>query len=598
MSGIRDGIRGFLATLLVAGFALGTLSASVVASPGLTELVSINTDGTQGNDISGRFAGPAISADGQVVAFDSIASTLVSGDSNQEADVFVHDRASNTTERVSISTAGGQGNDFSSRPTLDGTGKLVAFDSGASTLVSGDTNQQLDVFVHDRSANTTTRISVTSDEAQGDGSSNSPSFSDDGRYVSFVSTSALVPTDENGTNDIYVRDLVAGTTEIVSVSSAGEEGDSSSTAASISAAGRWVAFSSFATNLVPGDTNGHFDVFIHDRDTGVTELVSVSSNEEQGDAQSSTPSVSADGQMVAFWSSATNLVPEDDNETSDAFVRNRTTGTTELVSVSSDEEQSDGNTPEPGVRGFTASGPDITPDGRFVAFFSSATNLVPGDTNTCPLFFSTPGTCPDVFIRDLIAGTTARVNVAADGTQANDRSADGVISDDGLTVAFFSAANNLVPVDTNTCPLFTAFPGNCPDIFVHELDGNGGGGDADLAVTKTDLRDPLRAGRRLTYLVEVENNGPGSASEVTVTDDLPAGVTFLSATSTSGSCTHQAGHVVCDLGVIGSGAGADIRINVRPREPGNIRNQVSVTAAEVDPVAANNSDVETTRILT
>ncbi len=179
--------------------------------------------------------------------------------------------------------------------------------------------------------------------------------------------------------------------------------------------------------------------------------------------------MSRNGRLVVFMSGATNLVSADTNGNVDVFVRDRTAGTTERVSINGEEQQANGNSQDPGVRGFTASSPDITADGRFVAFFASATNLVSGDTNTCPpVFDQEPGRCPDVFVRDRIAGTTVRVNVASDGTQANEPSSDPAISDDGQVVAFFSASGNLVPGDTNTCPGFTAFPGNCPDIFVHD----------------------------------------------------------------------------------------------------------------------------------
>jgi hypothetical protein len=466
--------RGIIHRVALSGvigvMAVGTwlVQPSGAASLSVSERVSINTDGTQSNDMSGRFAGPAISADGLVVAFDSIATTLVSGDTNGDADVFVHDRTTDTTERVSVRSNGAQANDISTRPAIDATGNRVVFDSTASNLVQGDTNSQLDVFVHTRSSNRTNRVSVSSDEVQADGSSHSPSISSNGRFVSFVSTASnLVPNDTNNAEDIFVRDVVAGTTERVSVSSTGEEGNSSTTLASLSATGRFVALSSFATNLVPEDTNGQFDVFIHDRRTGLTELVSLSSDEAQGDFASTRPTVNGNGRFVAFLSDATNLVPGDTNDLQDIFVRDRVAGTTERVSVSSDEQQADGNSQDPAVRGFTASGPDITADGRYVTFFSSATNLVPGDTNTCPPVFEDPGRCPDVFVRDRVAGTTVRVSLNSDGTQSPDRSSDPVISDSGLIVAFWSAGN-LVPEDTNTCPGFIDFLGICPDIFVRD----------------------------------------------------------------------------------------------------------------------------------
>jgi hypothetical protein len=460
--------KGLLLLVAVAAVATSPIR-SAWAAPAVTELVSVGTNGRQGNNISGRFAGPAINANGKVVAFDSIATTLVPSDTNRSADVFVHDRRTNTTERVSVGSDGRQANGFSSRPALDASGNLVTFDSAATNLVRGDDNQALDVFVHDRMAHQTSRVSVSSAEVQGNGSSNSPSLSANGRFISFVSTASnLVPGDTNGVEDIFVRDLVAGTTQLVSLRSDGGQANSSTTAASISPGGRWVAFSSFASNLVPGDTNGLFDVFIHDRQTGLTELVSLSDNEKLGDAPSTTPSVSRGGKFVAFWSDATNLVPGDTNGRRDIFVRDRIAGTTERVSVNDNEHQANGNSQDPAVRGFTASGPDITADGRFVTFFSSATNLVRGDTNTCPpVFDQVPGQCPDVFVRDRLAGTTVRVNLSSDGTQANERSSDPVISENGQVVAFFSAAANLVPNDTNVCPGFDEFAGNCPDIFLH-----------------------------------------------------------------------------------------------------------------------------------
>jgi Tol biopolymer transport system component len=443
-------------------------SAAPAAPAATSELVSVATTGAQGNDMSGRYAGPAISGDGRFVAFDSQANTLVDDDENRQVDMFVHDRVRNTTRLISRGFDHTQARaGTSTRPAIDFDGGTVAYDSSATNLVPGDTNHALDVFVWDRRTNTTSRASVTPDGHQANGFSDTPSLSADGRYVSFVSiASNLVPGDTNNVEDIFVRDLVTGATERVSVASDGTQGNSSTTQASISPDGRWVAFSSFASNLVRGDTNDTFDVFIHDRETGRTDIVSVSSTGAAGDAISSGPTVSNDGRFVAFSSDATTLVPDDTNGRKDVFVHDRITRTTVRASVNSNGEQADGTSPEAGVRGFVASTPDVTADGRYVAFFSSATNLVPGDTNSCPLFFEDPGRCPDVFVRDLVAGTTTRVNVAADGAQANDRSSDPSISENGA-VAYWSAANNLVDADSNTCPLFTSFPGNCPDIVVH-----------------------------------------------------------------------------------------------------------------------------------
>ena len=477
---------------------LGAVAFAAAASFGslqaqsTTEIVSVATSGAQGNDISARFSVPAVSANGKIVAFDSQATTLVSGDSNHVVDVFVRDRNTGTTDRVSVSSAGVPGNGTSTRPTIDAAGNLIVFDSSASNLLGagGDTNSVLDVFVHDRTTHTTSRVSVSSTGQQGNGASFSPMISANGRYVTFISiASNLVPNDTNGTEDAFVRDLLLGTTQVVSVSSAGVLGNNDTTLTSISGDGNVVAFMSFSSNLVPNDTNDTLDLFSHDRTTGVTEFVSVNNAGEQANGSSEWPNVSGDGRYVAFWSDATNLVAADTNDRRDVFVRDRLLGTTERVGIGNNGEQGDADAEPAGIRGFNASGPDITSDGRFVTFFSTARNLVPGDTNTCgPVWQSPPGACPDVFVRDRVAGTTRRVDVSGAGAEANYWAGDSVISDDGSTVAFFSAASTLVPGDLNTCLGFSSFLGQCPDVFVRvtPVASNGPGRvNDDLRIGKT-----------------------------------------------------------------------------------------------------------------
>jgi len=476
---LRGTLRRPSPLLALGGLLIWVLAPCASALAQLTELVSIATTGQQGNDISGRFAGPDINDDGQIVVFDSQATTLVPGDTNLRVDVFVRDRTTGITDRVSVSTAGAQANGTSTRPGIDAAGNMVVFDSDASNLVTGDTNQLMDVFVHTRSIHVTERVSVSSAELQGNNASYGPTISADGRLVCLVSlASNLVPDDTNNVEDIFVRDLLAGTTERVSLSSGGEPANSSCTQAAISPGGRWVAFISFATNLVPDDTNDLIDIFIHDRQSGLTERVNLSSDEEQANASGSGPTVSEDGRFVAFYSDATNLVPDDTNDLKDVFVHDRVAGTTERVSISTSGEQGDGNSPDPAVRGFIASSPQITPDGRYVTFFSSSGNLVPGDTNTCPPVFQIPGRCPDVFVRDRVLGTTERVNLSSAGAQANDRTSDPVITPSGQIFAFFSAAGNLVSNDNNPCP--PIFPVNCADIFVRESASTTSAGDAGL----------------------------------------------------------------------------------------------------------------------
>jgi hypothetical protein len=344
---------------------------------GATTLVSVSSTGVQGNEYSEH---PSISGDGLYVAFHSPATTLVASDTNNQADIFVRDRTTGATTLVSVSSAGVQGNMSSLYPSISGDGRYVAFQSSATTLVTGDTNNHADIFVRDRTLNTTTLVSVSSAGIQGDGDSNNPSISADGRYVAFESVAPnLVDSDANANRDIFVRDLIAGATTRVSVSSASVEGDSVSYGPSISGDGRYVAFFSIADNLVANDTNTNKDIFVRDRTAGATTRVSVSSAGVQGAGDSFLPSISGDGRYVAFESDATNLVAGGTSGFRDIFVRDRTTGATTLVSVSSAGVQGAGDSFLPAISG----------DGHYVAFYSLAANLVVNDTNNMQDVFVT-----------------------------------------------------------------------------------------------------------------------------------------------------------------------------------------------------------------
>jgi Tol biopolymer transport system component len=336
---------------------------------GVTERLSVDGAGTEANDTIHQ---PALSADGRFVAFVSAATNLVPGDTNGQSDVFVHDRRTRTTERVSVASAGSEGSGWSDRPAISADGRFVAFVSAAPDLVPGDTNGRADVFVHDRQTRTTERVNVDSAGTQADGESESPALSADGRFVAFVSAATnLVPGDTNGRADVFVHDRQTRTTERVSVDSAGTQADRESASPALSADGRFVAFSSGATNLVPGDTNGQSDVFVHDRQTRATERVSVDSAGTEADGWSDRPAISAGGRFVAFCTFATNLMAGDTNGQWDEFVHDRQTRTTERVSV--DNAGTEANA--------SSHSPSISAGGRFVVFASDATNLVPGDTN-------------------------------------------------------------------------------------------------------------------------------------------------------------------------------------------------------------------------
>ncbi|HEV8111507.1 MAG TPA: hypothetical protein VGR31_01900 [Planctomycetota bacterium] len=295
---------------------------------GTTERVSVNSGGGQSNRDCGVNA-TSISADGRYVAFDSVADNLVAGDVGAWVDVFVHDRQTGVTERVSVDSSGGAGNGDSgtSGLAISADGRCVVFMSSAFSLVPGDTNGSVDVFVHDRQTGVTERVSVDSGGIQGNGDSSYPSISGDGRYVAFSSAASnLVPGDTNSAYDVFVHDRQLGTTERASVDSGGAQGNFASTNPVLSTDGSCVAFLSVANNLVAGDSNGHEDVFVHERLTGATERVSVSSAGVQTNSSSYVPSISADGRYVAFDSLATNLVPLDTNGYGDVFVRSRQGG--------------------------------------------------------------------------------------------------------------------------------------------------------------------------------------------------------------------------------------------------------------------------------
>ena len=380
--------RGRLAAAALAvSAALSGLGVAGATAAPIFELVSVSTGGQQGNDISGRFAGPAMNADGQVVAFDSIATTLVPATptgrptSSSATGSHGHHRAGQRRQR----RRPGQRLELPAERRRHGQAgrvRLLRHQPRAGRRQFRPRRVRAESVERRRRpasasrrprSRATTRATARRSAAGG-------------RFVAFVSTASnLVRNDTNGVEDIFVRDLVRGTTQRVSLTSIGEQANSSSTIAAISGNGRWVAFNSFATNLVPNDTNGPFDVFVHDRRNGLTERVSVDTNEAQANGPSARPSLSCgrtarsrSSPTPPIWSPATpTAAPTSSSATGDRHDR------------AGQRQQRRGRRPtatsqDPGVRGFTASGPDITHNGRFVAFFSSATNLVPGDTNTCP----------------------------------------------------------------------------------------------------------------------------------------------------------------------------------------------------------------------
>jgi Tol biopolymer transport system component len=389
------------------------------------ELVSRSSAGVQGASSSG---GAALSANGRFVAFHSLSANLVAGDTNANWDVFVNDRLTGATERVSIDSSGLQAEGSSAYPSISADGRLVAFHSHATNLVAGDVNGTWDVFVHDRSSGETRLASRNFAGAPGNGRSEFPALSADGRTVAFQSFATDLANDPNGNlvRDVFVHDLWSGETTLVSVGYPGNQGaDRYSEAAAISGDGRLVAFHSSATNLVPGDTNGSIDVFLRDRLAGTTTRVSVDPAGAPGDGYGYQPAISRDGRFVAFVSGAALVPGDDDGGLSDVYVRDLATG--ETLGITATDPTFALNT--------AITHPSISDDGLRVAFQAVVENYP---------FFETS----HVFLHDRARGITTALSRRF-GEPGDGDSFGPSISASGRVIGFESRATNLVPGDAN-----------------------------------------------------------------------------------------------------------------------------------------------------
>lgn len=452
-------------------------SVGAYPRPGHTTRVSVASNGAEGKQdaLSARCwwyhqALHDITPDGRFVVFASSASNLVSDDRNKACDVFMRDRKTNKTKRISVATTGIEGigvctpagldvQSGSGAPSISADGKRVAFVSCATNLVPGDTNLIADVFVYDVTSGTIARASVGPDGAQAQGGpgsfSDSPTISGNGRSVTFVSSAdGLAPREEpllpiGGRTRVFVRDLATKTTELVSRGVDGEDPDSSSHDPSISADGRYVAYASGATNIVIPDANSRScDVFVYDREKGETRRVNVASDGTQsetvpvmlddgcgatGMSNEGGRTISADGRFVTFLDWGGNLVPNDTNNGGDVFVHDLKTGRTERVTVTS----SGGEVREGGLGELTWGGgaPSISANGRYVGFFS-ALQIRGGES--APASGHT-----DLYVYDRLTGSPLWVTPTADGTthgcqQTTSDPAGGVALGSGGRYAVFS----------------------------------------------------------------------------------------------------------------------------------------------------------------
>jgi Tol biopolymer transport system component len=404
-------------------------SAYTGSDQGFTARVSLRSDGTEANDNSRL---PDISADGRYLTFASNASNLVSNDSNDARDIFVHDRQTGITQRVSVNSDGEQGNFDSDAPAISDDGRFITFYSFATNLQDNDTNGVADIFLHDRQTGQTSVVNRVIG-GQANDISYDPDISGDGHYITFWSFARnLVGKDNNLRADVFRYDRIGQTMLRVSVDSNGVEANGNSQVPHISANGRYLTFESDANNLVSGDGLGYRDVFWHDVVTGETRRVSVSSGGAEVNGDSYEAAISADGRYVSFTSFASDLTPDDDNPFRDVFRHDTQNGDTERISR---------------VIGSlnTWEQPSLSGNGRFLAARGRS-----------------PAACDDtlceIYLFDVQTDTAVRVSISSGGVGANDDSVDPVLASNGRYLTFASDAHNLVPNDGN----------GKRDIFIHD----------------------------------------------------------------------------------------------------------------------------------
>jgi hypothetical protein len=386
------------------------------------DLVSASVSGVISN---GLVENVSVSGDGRWVAFDSTATNLTPADTNSIYDVFLKDMDTGTVTLVSTSSAGVQGNSHSSDPYISANGRYVAFTSGATNLVTGDTNGRNDVFVKDMQTGTTTRISLDSSGGQLIGHSLYPTISASGEHISFVTdANGVVAGDTNNSYDVYVRNTIFNTVTRASSDAVGVVGNGISDWGVVSESGLRVVFQSTSTDLTTDSNGGSRDIFVKDLVTGAVELVSKSTAGVQANSSSQFPVISSDESMIAFESYANNLVSDDTNGVRDVFVTNRLTG--DLIRVS------ESNTGEAGNQDST--GASISSNGSFVAFVSTSTNLTSAGGNGQP----------KIFVKNVAQGTVALFA----GPFANGAPQQPLVGSSRY-LTFISYASNLVANDTN-----------------------------------------------------------------------------------------------------------------------------------------------------
>jgi len=505
--------------------ALLPLSLAQAATTGFTQRVNVSSQGAPADFYTLAGYQASVSFDGRYAVFASDATTLVAGDTNNLRDIFVHDNLTGKTERVSVAANGVQAEqtcrnyyDGSNDSTISADGRYVAFASSATNLVSNDTNCMPDVFVRDLVARKTYLVSVAADGGGSNDWSGVPSLSADGRYVAFwAPASNLVAGDDNGFQDAFVRDRQTGKTKLVSVSSSGAQGNSHAGTPTITADGRYVAFGSNSSNLVPLDINNTGDIFLRDLKSNKTTLVSANparfvgnglSFRNDGDWWNYRPALSADGRYVAFTSYASDLAGGDTNGVREVFVRDTKTNSTSRASFDSFGQQANGDSARPA----------LSADGRVVSFTSAASNLDPWNYNGRY----------QIFTRDRVAGVTVLASQSSDGDLGNNDTFSSAVSADGRYTVFESYADNLIFSDTN----------GQQDIFIRDgvIDSRQ---FADVSLSQSASANPVKKGQQFSYTVTINNKGGNAAANASLVDVPPAQGALVSVKPSRGSSVHD-----------------------------------------------------------
>ncbi len=568
-----------------------------------------------------------ISADGRFVAFSSDSDNVVSGDANGLPDVFVYELVTGNTTMVSITSDGAQANKASFIFDISGDGRYVLFVSDADNLVSGDTNDKRDLFIHDREAQQTTRASLATDGGQLDGHSgitgitSSNQMSADGRYIIFQSSSTNADLSQDSIGGYYLRDREANTTKLIdsvicnsiwlegctahfaALSADGKylaynayyehyyadqgepngrgwylydvENDSHSLIAegmlgdlSISADGRYVAYSCmYCSGLSPGDPNFYQNVYVYDRVTQQLELVSKSYDGAEANGNSMFPAISADGSTILFLSWAKNIVPNDDNGIMDYYLAANPLFDTQS-SAPTDLSISIADAPDPAYVGgnviYTVAVDNLSEQ--------DATNVMvtvslPAEVDyiSAGLVCSESDGTVNCLVGDLLAGNSSILAIEAKAQIPGTQT---------VTATVLSAeedsdtANNSISEQTVIKAV------------------------ADLAVVSAnDSPDPVLAGTDVTYSVQVKNNGINSASNVTLTHTFSDDIVYVSSTH---SCNSSGNTVTCTIAALANGATEDIDIVVQPDMDGILQNDIAVVSDTYDPDYSNNDAQITT----